>query len=148
MGLVAMRKMVVIQRIAQLEPREERERAERLYWILDRIEFHTIIPLFMGFLAVPVGVLLALIFIIKSGMTLPQDETLLLLCAFVCAALSYILGVFFLKVLFCNRRRELKIRELEDALALDATLYRTLEILKQLDPAMARNIRRHLPQPP
>ena len=141
----ALRKLAVLKRIEALGS-PERERAEALYPVLDRIEYSCFAPFRMAVLFIPLSVLFALPFLKEVGPQVSEDR--LWLCGFLWAALWYIVGMWLLKVLFFNKRRDSAVEMLNKSLMFDPTLHETLELLKELDPDMARNIRKYLPQPP
>lgn len=142
-----MRKIVVLHRIEKL-PTEERQRAHDLYHVLDDIEFCTYAPFPLG---AYIGVVLLflttpLLEYLLTKMLPGRDIPFLLLGAVIDLFFSSALGVFFLKRLVFNPRRSKRLDELQTMLHTDLRLHETLATLLQLDPEMARTIRRFIPQ--
>jgi len=140
------RKMVVLGRIEKL-PEDEQERAFRLYAILDRIEWLTIAPIIIGIYS---GFLLSMItaetlFASILRMQLPSGGLIDFLYGLMTLILCSASCIFGLKVLYFNPRREQSVNELRKTLLSDSQFNGTLKTLKELDPDMARNIRKHIP---
>lgn len=136
-----MRKLAVFNRIEQL-PADEKERARKLYVILDRIEWLTTAPLYLGMFAI-----LALPFLaaFMDG-KLPGGKGTMLLYGFGGAAFCYVVGVFALKKLAFNPRRNGLVEQLRKMLLSNHNYRNTLETLKQFDPDLARHIKKCIAQ--
>lgn len=140
MSMVAvMRKSAVIRRIEDL-PVEKKGRARELYVIIDKIEWLTIAPLYFGMLAVP---LFPFPWMFMAD-NLPGEAGMIRFYGFVSAAFLYAVGVFALKMLVCNPRRNGVVEKLQTVLLSNHNYQDTLETLKQLDPDMAKNIKKCL----
>lgn len=129
-----LRKMAVFNRIEKLSA-DEKKRAHKLYEVLDKIEWFTIIPFYFGMLA-----WLALPFLAGR---LPGSEVVFLLYALI----LYAIGVFVFKKLIFNHYRDRQVLKLRTMMISDHNCRNTLETLKRLDPDMARNIKKHIVQP-
>ena len=136
-----MRKIAVFHRIERL-PTDEKERAHKLYAILDKIEWLTIAPFYFGMFAI---LALPLLTVFMDGKLLGSEGTMLLY-GFGGATLFYTIGVFALKKLVFNSRRSGVVEQLRMMLSSDHNYRSTLETLRQIDPDMARNIKKCIAQ--
>ncbi len=79
---------------------------------------------------------------------LPGGKDAMSLYGFGNAALFCAAGVLILKKLIFNPRRNGKVEELRTILSSDHNYRSTLEMLKQLDPDMIKNIRKYITHMP
>lgn len=134
--------LVALGNISKL-PADEKERANKLYPILNTIHFLTVSPVYIGTLAI---ILVVIVICASSSLqeacvTMLQDRGLFY--GYGVFALIYVAGIFLTKLIFYHRRNK-KVEELRTMLLSDDSYRDTLETLKEFDPAMARNIRKFI----
>lgn len=138
-GMV-MRKRLVYGRIAQLPP-DERERAQKLYLILDKIEWLSFAPLYLT-AGVPIlWMFIVLMIFGSSSMGFASDaRNIHLLWVLVGGALFCAAGVLIVSKIVFKKHRDKEMDKLREMISSDYTCIDMLDTLKQLDPDMAHTI--------
>jgi len=150
MSATAWRKMVVAKKIENLEPKVKK-RVEKLYSVLDKVEFCFILCIKCG---AQLGLLLVLALtlactllskygvcqtILKFLFEEPKMFGQIAFASVIATPLALWLTVY---KWFCQRQKT----KLQQVMAEDENFFTTLEKVKELDPDMARNIKKFLPK--
>lgn len=137
-----LRKIIVLNRIEEL-PEEQREHVYYLYAILDRIEWFKVLPYYLSLIAIIAMPLLAT----YLGDIFLVNEFVSLLCGLVIAALCYTGLVYLLRKFVFTGSCKKQVEKLRNTLS-DQKYIAPLQIIKELDPDITRNISKYLVQIP
>jgi hypothetical protein len=138
-GMV-IRKRLVFSRIAQLPP-DERERAQKLYSVLDKIEWLCLAPIYTAAVFIILWMLIAVMLFTSSSSDYSGDGknirlfVILLVGILICA-----FGTFIANKLIFRVCRDKELNKLQAMVSSDHTCIDALETIKELDPDMGHNI--------
>jgi uncharacterized protein YacL len=135
-----MRKVEVFRKIRQL-PVEEQARVDRLYQILNKIEWLTIFPKGLGMLFT-LALLLSLFIVSKLlDINFPVgNEIVLLICAVLGLVFFWATSILILKWLVFNPRRDNAMEAFRILISCNPKYKDALKTIMQLDQDMASNI--------
>ena len=115
-------------------PPDKKIRASVMYSVLCKIEQLTFAPYYFGILSIFFLVVLPLF-----GIQFSNDDTNRILGVII-SILLYFVGVFILKKLYFNSRRQQNLDKLERMLAINDGYRHTLDTLRKIDPYLFSRI--------
>lgn len=118
-------------------PADKKEYAEKLYQILDEIEWNRAKPFYWGFFIAVIGGII-------TGMSIKDERQFIY--GYIIAIIIYVISVIFLNRFVLSDSCHQKVAKLRSLFLINQNYIDTLELITRLDPNITRGCRKYIRQ--